>query len=196
VATRSVKVGAAVVAGAIVAAVAFKLGSSTVDTAKRTAATQTTATTTPDLVEFRDDTSGWAISYPNGWKRQPVDPADRDVALVASEDDGRGSIKVRDVDLGAPVEEAKQRALTDQLVNKDGIRPITEPAAVHQAGLAGTFYFYSFVDSASGQEGVHSHYFLFKGSRMIVIVFQALPKDDFRRLANLFDEVIGSFRLL
>jgi hypothetical protein len=31
---------------------------------------------------------------------------------------------------------------------------------------------------------------------MISFVFQALPKDDFRRLAPLYDEVIGSFRVL
>jgi hypothetical protein len=190
-----VKIGVAVVAGAILAAVAFKLGSSTVDSPKRTVATQTT-TTAANLVEFRDDTSGWAISYPKDWKRQEADPSDRDVALIVSEDNGRGSIKVRDVDLGAPVEESKQRVLTDQLVNTQGIQHITQPAAFHQAGLPGTFYFYSFKDSASGQEGVHSHYFLFKGSRLIAIVFQALPKDDFQRLASLFDAVIGSFRVL
>ena len=194
-ATRSVKIGAGVVAVVIVAAVAFKLGSSTSDSPKQTVATQTTAAGAANLVEFRKDNSGWAISYPMDWRRQEADPGDRDVALIASENDGRGSIKVRDIDLGAPVEEGKQRALTDQLVNAEGIQPITQPAAIHQAGLPGTFYFYSFKDS-SGQEGVHSHYFLFKGSRLIVIVFQALPKDDFRRLANLFDEVIGSFRVL
>jgi hypothetical protein len=66
---------------------------------------------------------------------------------------------------------------------------------VRQAGLPGYFYFYSFKDPASGQEGVHSHYFLFKGPTMISFVFQALPKDDFQRLANVFDEVIGTFTI-
>jgi hypothetical protein len=31
---------------------------------------------------------------------------------------------------------------------------------------------------------------------MISFVFQALPKDDFQRLANVYDAVIGSFRVL
>jgi len=200
VATRSVKIAGAVVAGAILAGVAFKLGNSTADSPDRSAVTQTSATTaaaaTATLVEFRSPQSGWAISYPKDWKRQVADPSDRDVVFLASEDGGHGSVKIRDIDLGAPVEEAKQRALTDQLVTADGIQQITQPAAIHQGGLPGTFYFYSFRDGPSGQEGVHSHYFLFKGSRLIVIVFQALPKDDFRRLANLFDSVIGSFRVL
>ena len=196
--TRSVKIGAAVVAGAIVAAVAFKLGSSTVDSPKQTVATQTTGTTAtaPNLIEFRSDKSGWAISYPKDWERHEADPSDHDVALIVSAGDGRGSIKIRDIDLGAPVEEGKQRALTDQLVNTQGIQPITQPAPIRQAGLPGTFYFYSFKDPTSGSEGVHSHYFLFKGPRLIIIVFQALPKDDFPRLAGLYDAVIGSFRVL
>ena len=64
------------------------------------------------------------------------------------------------------------------------------------AGLPGYFYFYSFKDPTTGQEGVHTHYFLFKGSTMISFVFQALPKDSFQGLAHLYDEVIGSFRVL
>jgi hypothetical protein len=43
---------------------------------------------------------------------------------------------------------------------------------------------------------VHSHFFLFKDKTMISLVFQALPQDDFTRLAPLFDRVTGSIRLL
>ena len=75
-----------------------------------------------------------------------------------------------------------------------------EEGVVHilwmQGGLPGYFYFYSFKDPASGQEGVHTHYFLFKGSTMISVVFQALPKDSFQGLAHLYDDVIGSFKVL
>ncbi len=151
------------------------------------------------LVEFRDEKAGWAISYPKDWSRlQAKDP---DVALVVSEKPAEqntgGSILARDLTLAAPVNEgnlAAAKEVTDGVVTGDGIQHITEPTVVHQAGLPGYFYFYSFKDPASGQEGVHSHYFLFKGSTMISFVFQALPKDDFQRLANLFDDVIGSFQ--
>ena len=128
---------------------------------------------------------------------------DADVVLVVSEKPAEqntgGSILARDLTLGAPVNDANLAAakeVTDRIVTGDGIQHITEPTVIHQAGLPGYFYFYSFKDPASGQEGVHSHYFLFKGSTMISFVFQALPKDDFQRLANLFDAVIGSFRVL
>ena len=48
----------------------------------------------------------------------------------------------------------------------------------------------------SGLVGAHSHYFLFKGSTMISIIFQALPDGHFARLAPLFDRVAGSLRVL
>lgn len=201
------KIGVAIAVGAAAVVVAFKAGSSMVDNSpKKPAVSQATPTTSPSatastapsarLVEFRDDKAGWAISYPADWVRLPPDPADPDVALVVSESNHRGSIKARVIDLGKPVEEAKIPELTDKLVMTDGVQMITQPTPVRQAGLPGMFYFYSFKDSASGQEGVHSHYFLFKGPTMISFVFQALPKDDFPRLAGLYDEVIGSFRVL
>ena len=197
------KIGAGILAGAVLVAAAFLAGRSFVDSPKQPAATSTTATSAASrLVEFRDEKAGWAISYPNGWNRlQPKE--DAEVALVVSEKPAEqntgGSILARDLTLAAPVNDANLAAakeVTDRVVSGDGIKHITEPTVIHHAGLPGYFYFYSFKDSASGQEGVHSHYFLFKGSTMISFVFQALPKDDFRRLANLYDEVISSFRVL
>ena len=204
-ATNSMKVGAGVVAGAVLLGGAFLAGKSFVDEPEKTTASQTSATTAAPaagrLIEFRDEKAGWAISYPNGWNR--LEPKDTDVALVVSEKPAEqntgGSILARDLTLGAPVNDgnlAAAKEVTDRVVTGDGIQHITEPTVIHQAGLPGYFYFYTFKDPASGQEGVHSHYFLFKGSTMISFVFQALPKDDFQRLANLFDAVIGSFRVL
>ena len=191
-ATKAVKIGGAVVAAAIVVGVAFKLGASSVDSPKKPAA---------KLVEFRDEKAGWAISYPKDWNR--LEPQNAEVALVVSEkpveQNSGGSILARTLTLAAPVSDANLAAakeVTDRLVSGDGIQHITEPQVLHQAGLAGYVYFYSFKDSASGQQGVHSHYFLFKGTTMISFVFQALPDGDFRRLANVYDRVINSFRAL
>ncbi|HEV3364030.1 MAG TPA: hypothetical protein VG795_07800 [Acidimicrobiia bacterium] len=174
---------------------AFWAGTSVVDSPKQPTTTTSTATTSTELIEFRDEKAGWAISYPKSWNRLNPDPNDRDVVLVVSENNQRGSIKARVIDLGTSIEEGKLAELTDELVMTEGVRMITQPATIRQGGLPGRFYFYTFNDPASGQEGVHSHYFLFKGSTMISFVFQALPKDDFQRLANLFDEVTASFRV-
>lgn len=201
------KIGVAVVAGAFAVGGAFWAGSSMVES-KKPAASRSTATTgapvaanAANLVEFRDEKAGWAISYPKGWNR--LEPKGADIPLVVAEKPAAqntgGSILARVLTLGAPVTDANLAAakeVTDKIVTGDGIQQITQPATVHQAGLPGYFYFYTFKDPASGQEGVHSHYFLFKGSTMISFVFQALPKNDFQRLANLYDEVIASFRVL
>ena len=190
---------------------AFLAGKSLVDSPKEPASSQGTApgpstvtTAAPpatELIEFRNDKAGWAISYPRSWNR--LEPKDEHVALVVSEKPAEqntgGSILARDVPLGAPVNDANLAAakeVTDRLVTGEGIQHITEPKVIHQGGLPGLFYFYKFRDAASGQEGVHSHYFLFKDATMISFVLQALPSDAFQGLANLYDNVIGSFRVL
>ena len=199
------KIGGGVVALVLLVGGSFLAGKAMVNSPEQPAASDSTATTTAsptaELVEFRDDKHGWAISYPKSWNR--LQPKEAEVALVVSEKPAEqntgGSILARGLTLAAPVTEenlAAAKEVTDGIVTGDGIRHITEPKVVSQAGLPGYFYFYSFKDPASGQEGVHSHYFLFKGSTMISFVFQALPKDDFQRLANLFDKVIETFRIL
>jgi hypothetical protein len=203
-ASKGVKVGGGVVALVLVVGGAFLAGKSMVGSRKQPAASESTVTATAspraELVEFHDDKNGWAISYPKSWIR--LQPKEAEVTLVVSEKPAEqntgGSILARGLTLAAPVTEANLAAakeVTDGIVTGEGIRHITEPKVVRQAGLPGYFYFYSFEDPASGQEGVHSHYFLFKGPTMISFVFQALPKDDFQRLANLFDEVIGTFTI-
>jgi len=208
VATNSVKIGAGVIAGAVALGLAFVLGRSMVDAPEESSASSTTSSATATtvnsagaLVEFRDEKAGWAISYPKAWNR--LEPKDTDIALVVSEKPAEqntgGSILARDLTLAGPVNDgnlAAAKEVTDGIVTGDGIQHITEPTVVRQAGLPGYFYFYSFKDPASGQEGVHSHYFLFKESTMISVVFQALPKVEFQRLANLYDEVIASFKVL
>ena len=198
-ATKSMKVRAAVLSGVLIAVAGCS------HSPKKVAATTTSTTTAPApgaLVEFRDEKAGWAISYPKAWNR--LQSQDADVALVVSEKppelNSGGSILARDLVLAAPVDESKLPAakeVTDKIVTGgEGIQLLAQPAVVHQGGLPGYFYFYSFKDPTTGQEGVHTHYFLFKGSTMISFVFQALPKDNFQGLAHLFDEVIGSFRVL
>lgn len=209
-ATNSMKVGAAVVGGVALIGAAFWAGNSMIDSPKEASNRATSTTTAPAansteagaLQEFKDDKSGWAISYPSGWNR--LESSDPDVPLVVSqkppEINQGGSILARTVTLAAPVDDsnlAAAKEVTDQIVmNGEGIQMLAQPAVIHEGGLPGYFYFYSFKDPVTGQEGVHTHYFLFKGPTMISFVFQALPKDDFQGLATLFDEVLDSFRVL
>jgi hypothetical protein len=201
--TKSIKVVAGIVGAVLVVALAVVAGRHSVRSPKQRTATESSATTnstvSAGLVEFRDGKAGWAVSYPRAWNR--LQSNDADVVLVVSEKapelNTGGSILARDITLGAPVTDANLAAakeITDKVVNGEGIQLLAQPAVIHQGGLPGWFYFYSFKDPKTGQEGVHSHYFLFKGSTMVSLVFQALPKESFQGLATLYDDVIGSFK--
>lgn len=203
---RSVKIVAAAVAVVAALGIAVEVGRRSAGSPAKPAANDkraatTTSTVPADFVEFRDDKGRWAMSYPKAWTSLP--PKAADIVLVVSEKPPEantgGSILVHDLPFPTAVTDANLAAaktVTDKIVEEGGGTALTQPQVVHQGGLPGLVYFYSFKDPGTGQEGVHSHYFLFKGSTLISLVFQALPADSFRALAPTFDEVIGSFRVL
>jgi hypothetical protein len=173
------------------------------DTPRMPAATQARSVApTDDLVEFRDDQAGFALSYPKTWVRATA--PNPQIVLVAAEHDPAknlgGSILLRVTPLDAPVGKAQlaeARKATDAIVaSGEGVALRAEPIETEQGGLPGLYYLYTFRDPVSGQTGVHSHFFLFKDSAMISLVFQTLPEGDFGRLAPLFDRVAGSLRVL
>ena len=155
-----------------------------------------------ELVEFRDDQAGFALSYPKAWVRATA--PNPQIVLVAAEQDPAknqgGSILVRVTPLDAPIVKAQlaeARKATDAIVaSSDGVALKAEPTETEQGGLPGLYYLYTFRDPVSGGTGVHSHFFLFKDKAMISLVFQALPQGDFGRLAPLFDRVATSLRAL
>ncbi len=87
------------------------------------------------------------------------------------------------------------RQVTDKLVTSNkSVQMIAEPRQIELGGLPGFFYYYSFKDAASGQEGAHSHFFLFNGKTMISMVFQTLPRERFASTAPTFDKISASFQ--
>ena len=190
--------------GVVLAVAAGTLFTVTRDTPRMPAATQARSVTPAPtgLVEFRDEQAGFALSYPQAWVRASA--PNPQIVLVAAEHDPAknqgGSILVRVTPLDAPVGKAQlseARKATDAIVaSSDGVALQVQPTETEQGGLPGLYYLYTFRDPVSGATGVHSHFFLFKDKAMISLVFQALPQDDFGRLAPLFDRVAGSLRVL
>ncbi|MDQ3931273.1 MAG: hypothetical protein M3252_00310 [Actinomycetota bacterium] len=150
------------------------------------------------FVEFRHDPLGIAISHPANWRRIPR-PQDPQVLLLAA-GSPQESFLLRTIALGEPIPPEKipeMRQLTDQMVTSGaGVKLLAEPRQIELAGLPGYYYFYSFQDAQTGQTGAHAHYFLAKGDRIIILVFQALPLEEFPRLAPVFDQIAESLRLL
>lgn len=148
------------------------------------------------MTDFRDEDTGFALAYPADWQRLP--PADADVRLIVTPNQ-EDSILVRVVTLDAPVTAEDLpaiRVFTDELITGgEPVRVLADPAHVEVGGLPGIQYIYTFTDARSGQEGVHSHYFLFDGDTMYAIVLQALPAEDFAALAPTFEAVLESFEV-
>lgn len=166
-----------------------------------------TATATPTRPEpqagptgfttFRSEEARLEISYPAGW--DALNSPDDEVVLVATPN-GSDSLLVRVVGLDAevgPDDLPQMQQVTDRIVRSgEGVDVLVGPREITLGGLPGYYYLYRFVDDATGQQGAHAHYFLFDGSRMIVLVFQALPDQRFEELAGVFDRVASSLRIL
>lgn len=150
-----------------------------------------------DFTAFRSELAGFELAYPTSWSK--LDTQDPQVLLLVSQGT-QDSFLVRALELQAPVgpqELPAAKQLTDQIVtSNETVEMVAEPKQIELGGLPGFFYFYSFKDTASGQEGAHSHYFLFNGKTMISLVFQSLPKEHFPTSAPTFDKITSTFRAL
>jgi hypothetical protein len=150
-----------------------------------------------DFTAFRSEQGGFELAYPASWSK--LTTKDPQVLLLVSQGT-EDSFLVRSMELKTPVgppQLAAAKQLTDQIVSSNKtVQMVTEPKQIELGGLPGFFYFYSFKDTASGQDGVHSHYFLFNGKTMLSLVFQALPKDHFADSAPTFDKITSTFRVL
>lgn len=149
------------------------------------------------LTEYRNDQVGIALSYPATWAQ--LKAKDPQVLLVASEG-AEGTFQLRAVQLPTVVGQQQlpaAKALTDQIVgaNKTA-QMLTEPKQITLGGLPGYWYLYTFKDQSSGQEGAHSHFFIFKDKTMLSFVFEAIPSSQFKDTAPNFDQIAASFHVL
>lgn len=147
------------------------------------------------LVDYADPAGRFTLKYPETWR--PVELNNPEVALLLLGPEG-ASMLVRIVTLEKPVDVANipdVKAVTDVIVQGPSVqilqeRPIDLPEA------KGYYYLYRFQDQATQQQGVHSHFFLFKGAALHTLVFQALPFEEFARFASDFDRIAQSYRLI
>jgi hypothetical protein len=149
------------------------------------------------FVRFSYPGAGFGLSYPREWTRL-TDPDPQVVLLAARQ--SRYSMQVRVIDLRNPIgitQLPAARAVTDRIVAANPTVKLVEgPDRISLGGLPGLFYFYTFTDPATGQLGVHSHFFVFRAARMIALLFQAVPAQAFHAESAVFDRVTGSFHTL
>jgi hypothetical protein len=147
--------------------------------------------------EFSSEQAGFELAYPSNWTK--LSPKDPQILLLLSQGT-QDSFLVRASELQesvGPQQLPAARQMTDKIVSSNkSIQLVTEPKQITIGGLPGFFYFYSFKDPTTGQEGAHSHFFLFNGKTMISMVFQSLPKEHFSESAKTFDQITASFHAL
>jgi hypothetical protein len=150
-----------------------------------------------EIIRFQDPSAKVSIAYPASWTRLPQRPEDPDLALRAAADESTSLLmRVSTSGLDVPVTTKTLpivRQYTDGLVSADArTKQLTAPAAVVLGGLPGWRYRYTF--GAGPTAGAHDHYFLFKGTQLIQLVFQSVPASRLPSLAPVFDHIAASFR--
>lgn len=147
-----------------------------------------------DVVVFRDAVSGVSLAYPSDWTRLPGE--DPDVALLAASGPSVSLlVRVSPLGLGEITRKTLPvvRKLTDGLVAEDArAQQLRAPEAIELGGLPGYRYRYRYGRGRTG--GAHVHYFLFKGGRMIQLVFQAEPADRLPEFDPVFARIASTFR--
>jgi len=150
----------------------------------------------PGYVRFRDAQAGFSIAYPEGWSRV----ASRDPAVKLLVAKGRATsllVRVAQSPVASDVTAETLpivRRLTDSLVRADSrIQSALTPQPLVLGGLPGYRYLYTFT-TESGGSGAHIHYFLFKGKRIITLVFQALPAQRLDAKLPLLKRIAETFR--
>jgi hypothetical protein len=147
--------------------------------------------------DFRNDQAGIELSYPSDWTK--LSPKDPQVLLLVSQGP-QDSFLVRVSELQdavGPQQLPAMKQVTDKLVTSNKtVQMVAGPNQIQLGGLPGFYYFYNFTDPSTGQQGAHSHFFLFNGKTMISMVFQSLPKEHFTESAKTFDQIANSLHAL
>lgn len=164
--------------------------------------------TTPDkTVTFNDEKAGIKLSYPETWKQlennSQVDITEdeaTEVRLIAgpSEDEPRLLVRVKplpaeinyDPNMSAQDLAVIQGQL-DRLISPDV--EILSKQPINDKGKLGFHYLYVLKQQETGREGVHSHYFIFDGAKINVLVFEVFPRSEFEKVASTFDAILESF---
>jgi hypothetical protein len=148
-----------------------------------------------DIVRFKDDVAKVTLDYPASWQALPQPDDDPEVALLVAKNPSTSLLmRVSAVGL-APVTRKTLpivRGLTDHLIAADPrAKQLVDPVPVVLGDLPGWRYRYTYGSGETG--GAHDHYFLFKGGRMIQLVFQAMPAEKLPALAPTFDRIAATF---
>jgi hypothetical protein len=159
-----------------------------------------------EFATIEDPEAGFSIKLPEDWQFFEQEQPDPQIRMVVGTPGTQNNLRVRVSPLPEPVVIANNtpdtviaelQAQFDQYIDEgESVKEVLQRQRVNINGVHGWEYLYTFTNEPSGEEGVHSHFFLLGGSRLYVLVFQVLPTSNFQDYARTFDEIITSFRLI
>jgi hypothetical protein len=163
--------------------------------------TATTAFVLPkDYVTFDDKDTGVKLSVPKDWTAYSTKGENRDpaVRLAVGIKDTGNTVVLRVNSYSSEVTQANvadQKAVFDALFADEKVAVLVNQTTTLR-GLPALLYVYRFQDGPTGATGIHAHYFVFQGRKMVSIVFQALPEEpEYKALAPVFDTISSSLEI-
>lgn len=161
--------------------------------------TSSTVFQTPkDFRTLQDPDTGVEIAVPADWAQYSTkDLTDKAIRFTVGIPGTGDTVVVRVSAYSTEITEANigdQKAVFDQLLGAEKIQ-IYVSEKVTLGGMPALFYVYRFVDDATSKEGIHAHYFVFQGRKMVSMIFQALPDTRYEVLAPTFDKIANSLKV-
>jgi len=164
-------------------------------------------TTADETVTFTDNKAGIKLSYPESWKQiennSTIDLTEdeaTEVRLIAGPAQDEPALLVRVKPLPAEINYDPEMSANDlgiiqgqldKLISPDV--QVLERKPINDKGKLGFHYLYVLKQQNTGREGVHSHYFVFDGAKLNVLVFEVFPRAEFEQMAPTFDRIFESF---
>lgn len=143
---------------------------------------------------YIDPEAGFSLEHPETWIPIARPDASRRLVLGAG---GKNTVSVRynenDQAINTIEDLEKIRPTTDRIAGPEGVQVLKREALLVN-GMPTLYYLSRFTDEATGAKGVNAQHFLFQGTNMYILLFQAFPEEEFDRLAPEFDKIRASFR--
>ncbi len=142
---------------------------------------------------YIDEETGFSFAHPETWIPVSRPEGTQRVVLSAG---GDNTVSVRynqNEQAVVTVEDLeKVRETTDRIAGPEGVQVLKREALMLN-DMPTLYYLSRFTDEASGAKGVNAQHFVFQGTNMYILLFQAFPEEEFDRLAPDFDKIRATF---
>lgn len=184
---------------------AYALGTNLVNNGR--VVDQTPKADSGESVTFTDAKAGIKLSYPQSWSQIENNSAldltedeSTEVRLIIGRTEDEPSLLVRVKPLPAEINYDPNMSAQDLGVIQGQLDKLISPDVqilsrkpINDKGKLGFHYLYVLKQESTGREGVHSHYFIFDGAKLNVLVFEVFPRAEFEEMAPIFDQILESF---